>query len=210
MSEKKSRGAGRTRNFATEIYLDSAPENWFDILVDTKIPCFISPYHDKDYNVKRDENGELVPKKAHFHIMLMFDSVKTEEQAREVCSLFNGVGLEIVNSIRGYARYLCHLDNPEKAQYPIDEVRCLGGADYLNVVALPKDKYTAIREIIEYIRNNQIDSYAELLDYCAVQKTDWFVCLCDNGTYVIKEYIKSYRWEEDKRRLQERYNDYEE
>lgn len=47
----------------------------------------------------------------------MFDGVKTIEQAKDLFEQIGGVGCEKVNSIRGYARYLCHLDNPEKAQY---------------------------------------------------------------------------------------------
>lgn len=66
----------RTRNFATVLYSESAAENWRDILEQEFVPCFISPYHDKDINA----DGSV--KKPHFHIIIMFDSVKTEEQAR--------------------------------------------------------------------------------------------------------------------------------
>ena len=34
---------GRTRNYATIVYEESAPENWKDILQEIFIPCFISP-----------------------------------------------------------------------------------------------------------------------------------------------------------------------
>ena len=44
-TEKKSSGRGRTRNFATVIYPESAPENWQDILVEQFVPAFISPLH---------------------------------------------------------------------------------------------------------------------------------------------------------------------
>lgn len=196
-NEKGNSGRGRTRNYATVIYLDSAPEDWYERLVECKVPAFVSPYHDNDVN----PTGE--PKKPHFHVMIMFEGVKTSEQAQEVFDQIGGVGCEIVNSVRGYARYLCHLDNPEKTQYDTEQVRSLCGADYFGVICLPKDKYTAIREIIEFVKNNEIFSYAELLDYCSVHRQDWFICLCDNGTYVVKEYIKSYTWVDDRRLLQE-------
>lgn len=102
--------AGRTRSYACVLYPESAPENWRDILSDFHIPCLISPLHDKDVN----PTGEK--KKAHYHVLLLFDSVKSETQAREIFEAFGGVGCEKVNSVRGYARYLCHLDNPEKVQ----------------------------------------------------------------------------------------------
>lgn len=184
-------GRGRARNFATVVYLDSAPEEWYEILTELKIPAFVSPYHDKDINPTGEE------KKPHFHIMIMFEGVKTTEQAQEVFDKIGGVGLEVVNSLRGYARYLCHLDNPEKTQYNTEEVRSLCGADYISAIGLAIDKYTAIRELMEFVSNNCIYSYAELLEYCAVHRQDWFRRLCDNGTYVIKEYIKSKYWKDN-------------
>ena len=41
----------------------------------------------------------------------MFDVVKTIEQVKKVVAEFGGVSCEKVNSLRGVARYLCHLDN---------------------------------------------------------------------------------------------------
>jgi len=64
-------GAGRTRNFATVVYPESAPENWFSLLGELKVPCFVSPLHDKDLN----PNGEV--KKSHYHVLFAFDGVKT-------------------------------------------------------------------------------------------------------------------------------------
>ena len=104
MKEKNSR---RTRNFATVVYPESSILNWREVLQEQFVPCFISPLHDQDVN----PTGEA--KKPHYHVLIMFDSVKTVEQARDIFLKIGGVGCEIVNSLRGYARYLCHLDNPE-------------------------------------------------------------------------------------------------
>lgn len=188
MSNDKSNGKGRTRNFATVVYPESAPEAWQEILSQQFIPAFISPLHDKDVN----PTGE--PKKAHFHVLIMFDSVKTKEQAEEIFTLIGGVGCEKVNSIRGYARYLCHLDNPEKAQYDTSTVRSMCGADYVATIGLVLDKYKAIGEMIDYCKENNIVSYSVLLEYCRLERFDWFRVLCDNGTVVMKEYLKSKVW----------------
>lgn len=187
MAEKKS-SVVRTRNYATVVYPESAPEGWMDMLSSFFVPAFISPLHDKDVN----PGGEL--KKPHYHVIIMFDSVKTSEQAQEVFSAINGVGCERVNSIRGYARYLCHLDNPEKAQYPIDGVRSLCGADYSGIIGLAIDKYKAVGEMIDFCEENNIVSYSELLIYARIHRFDWFRVLCDNATMVIKEYLKSRTW----------------
>lgn len=190
MALEKSNGKGRTRNFATVVYPESAPSNWQDLLSDQFVPAFISPIHDRDIN----PDDEI--KKSHYHVVVMFDSVKTKEQAEDLFKLIHGVGCEIVQSIRGYARYLCHLDNPEKFQYQIEDVRSLCGADYVSTIGLATDKYKAISEMIDYCEFNNVDSYSDLLNYCRMNRFDWFRVLCDNGTLVMKEYLKSKSWTE--------------
>lgn len=178
----------RTRNFATVIYEDSTPENWLDILTDLHIPCFVSPLHDKD--VKEDGS----PKKPHRHVQFMFDGVKTVDQVQKIISNFNGVGCEVLESVRGYARYLCHLDNPEKAKYSISDVIELAGADYHEVIRRMTDKSKALSEMQDYIDENDIDSFYELASYSRNFRSDWYDCLINNGSYFIKEYIKSRTW----------------
>lgn len=181
--------AGRTRNFATIVYPESAPADWKTILQETKVEAFISPLHDSDLN------PDGTPKKPHYHVLIMFENVKTNEQASDFIEKIGGVGFEKLGSLRGYARYLCHLDNPEKHQYNPDAVQQLGGADYQGIISLVSDKYQAIREMIQYCTTNEILSYAELLNYAAENNETWFRCLCDNGTLVIKEFLKSLQWE---------------
>lgn len=186
MSEDKSNK--RYRNFATVVYPESAPDGWLDILSSFHIPAFVSPLHNLDLN----PTGE--PKKPHFHVMIMFEGKKSFSQAAEVFSAIGGVGCEVVQSQRGYARYLCHLDNPEKAQYAQDFVRSLGGADYPGTIGLILDKYKAIGEMIDYCEEYDVVSYSELLKYCRSERFDWFRVLCDNGTVVMKEFLKSRYW----------------
>lgn len=178
----------RTRNFACVVYPESAPENWLEILQNEFVPAFVSPLHDNDLN----PTGE--PKKEHFHVMIMFDGVKTTEQARDIFEKIGGVGCEVVQSVRGYARYLCHLDNPEKSQYNQEAVKCLCGADYVSVIGLSLDKYKAISEMIDFCVDNNYYSYSDLLIYCRQYRFDWFRILCDSGTVVIKEFLQSRYW----------------
>jgi plasmid replication protein len=182
--------AGRTRNFATVVYPESAPQDWLEKLAEAKIEALVSPLHDKDKN----PDGE--PKKAHYHVILMFETVKTTEQVKEITEKIGGVGVEKINSLRGYARYLIHADNPEKAQYNKADIKQFGGADYESICSLASDKYAAIREMIQYCTTNEIISYADLLRYAAEQNENWFRCLCDNGTVVMKEFLKSLAWEQ--------------
>lgn len=188
MAEKK-KPAARYRNFATVVYPESAPENWQGLLAEQCIPAFISPLHDKDIN----PTGE--PKKHHYHVVIMFEGKKSLDQAQEIFDIIGGVGCEKVNSIRGYARYLCHLDNPEKAQYDIAEALSLAGADYINTIGLATDKYNAISEMIDFCEIYDVYSYRELLIYSMNNRSDWYRILCDSGTYVLREYLKSRHWD---------------
>lgn len=184
-SKGKSSGSGRTRNYYSVVYPESAPDGWLEILQSQFIPAFISPLHDSDIN------DDKTPKKAHYHVLLMFDSVKTKEQAKAVFEQIGGVGCDVVQSVRGYARYLCHLDNPEKHQYDIRDVKCLGGADYQSIINLVTDKYKAIREMIAYCKSNGVYEFCDLFEYSAENREDWFRILCDSGAYVIKTFLTS-------------------
>ena len=193
MSDNNTRKDARVRNYACVRYPESAPDNWKDILSGHFVPALISPLHDKDVDPQNQ------PKKPHYHIVLMFDGKKTKEQATEIFSSFGGVGCEVVKSIRGYARYLCHMDNPEKAQYKQEDVVCLCGADYAGIIGLAIDKYKAIGEMIDWCKEYSIYSYSDLLEYARHERFDWFRILCDCGTVVMKEYLKSKDWTDKER-----------
>lgn len=187
-SSGDSYGKGRTRNYATVVYPESAPSDWKEILSRMMIPAFISPLHDSDI----DPDGVI--KKPHYHVMIMFDSVKTLSQAQSVFAKIGGVGSEIVQSQRGYARYLCHLDNPEKHRYDQADVTCLCGADYNAVILLVTDKYKAIGEMIDFCEEKAIISFSDLIVYARRERFDWFRVLSDSGSVVMREYLKSKAW----------------
>lgn len=188
MSFDKSSVSKRYRNFATVVYPDSAPSDWQRILADQLVPSFISPLHDSDVN----PTGEV--KKSHFHVIIFFEGAKSVDQAKEVFDLIGGVGCEVVKSLRAYSRYLCHLDNPDKAQYAVEDVKSLSGADYMGVIGLAIDKYKSIGEMIDFCVSEGVISYSDLLMYARLNRFDWFRILCDCGTLVMKEFLKSRSW----------------
>lgn len=180
----------RTRNFATVVYPESAPEDWKDILARHCVPAFISPLHDKDVN----PTGE--PKKPHYHVVIMFEGKKTLAQAKEVFDTISGVGCEVVKSIRGYARYLCHLDNPEKAQYDTSQVQCIA-SDYIGTIGLAIDKYVALGEMQDFCEEFNVFSFYLLSKYARQNRPDWYRILCDCGSVYMREYLKSKKWSSD-------------
>lgn len=188
VKRKNTKSLDRTRNYTTIVYPESVPKDWLSILDKQHVQAFVSPLHDRDIN----PDGEA--KKPHWHVLVMFDSVKTVAQAQELFEQIGGVGCQKVNSVRGAARYLCHMDNPEKAQYDSGDVRAFAGADYNEICSLASDKYRVIREMIAFCEDNNIINFADLLVYASENRNDWFRVLCDSGAFVVKEYLKSRKW----------------
>ena len=180
----------RTRLWWFVIYPESLPENWKEILLDLNVYGFVSPLH------RDDIDGDGKPKKPHYHVLLNFSGVKSYEQVKEISDSLNGASPQYPNDWRGACRYLCHLDSPHKAQYKIEEVIKLGGGeDYEVVIGLVSDKYRYIGEMMDFVRDNDVRSFAVLFDYSRLNNDAWFRCLCDSSSYVMREYIKSYSFE---------------
>ena len=189
MSEKKSRGSDRTRNRTFVLYEDSAPKNWADILDEEHIEWIESPWHDKDINA----NGE--PKKKHKHIALLFGGVKSYEQVKELTDKLNSPIPQRCHNAKAMVRYMAHLDNPEKAQYNVSDIKAHGGVDLAELLRpSSSERYTIIRDMIAYVKSNGVAEFQDLMDYAASEHfDDWFPLLCDNSAYVVNQYIKSQR-----------------
>lgn len=169
----------RVRNFASVVYPESAVENWIDILNDLHVAAFISPLHDKDI----DPDGNV--KKPHYHIMLMFEGKKDfENQVKPIFDTIGAVGREYIQSLRGYARYLCHLDNPEKHQYNVGDVISLAGADYLECIGLPDDVHKCICEMEAWAIENKCIYYSELSTFARMYKPEWHRVLIHNSIHI--------------------------
>lgn len=179
----------RVRNFATILYPESCVDNWKDILDSFHVPVLVSPLHDSDLS----DDGSI--KKPHYHLLFMFDSLKSKSQCNDYVIQLKSVGIEKVASLKGYARYLCHLDNPDKFQYSVNDVIAFGGASFKKVSSCSPDRHQVIRDMMSFIIDNDIDSFSVLLEYCAACNEEWFACLCDSSTFVIKEYLKSRYWD---------------
>lgn len=186
-AEKKSK-IPRTRNFATIVYPESAPDNWLEILSETHIPAFVSPLHDKDLTA----TGE--PKKPHYHVLIMFDSVKTYEQAIAVFDKIGGVGFFVVEVLRSMARYFCHLDDANKARYDIKDVIELSGSNYNDIISSSSDRYRTFGEMMDFCDYYNVNSFYLLSKYARLYKSDWYRILCDSGTVFMKEFLKSREW----------------
>ena len=180
----------RAKDWTFIVYPESAPADWRGILADKlQVKAIISPLHDEDVL----DDVEQTPKKAHYHVILRFDSKKSFAQIKEITDLLNQPIPQKIKSIEGAVRYLIHADSPDKAQYNQADIQVIGNIDldrYFKKTAIQKDELTA--EIMDYICDNDITELADLLDYCRCENIEWFRHLCSNA-YLIDKYITSRR-----------------
>lgn len=185
MSNSKKTATNRGRNWVFVVYEDSLPEGEpFKTLDEVKVPYFMV-WHDRD----ADPNGE--PKKKHAHILLMFEGNKSTAQMQAFQDAWKCPPPKRVENLRSMARYLCHLDNPEKFQYTYEDVASGYGADYINIINLAEDKYGAVRQMMQFVIDNEIEYYSDLLEYAAANNDMWFRALLDTSRQTMYEYIKS-------------------
>ena len=176
----------KSRYWAFIVYPESAPKDWREILCEKGCIFAVSPLHDKDVN----PTGEL--KKEHYHVLVQFEGPTTYKNVDEnICSIINATIPKKVISLRGYYRYLCHLDNPEKVQYDTKEIEEYGGFK----VELTTTEITTYKlKICEDIENNNIIEYRDLCEYYRNEIGDldlWEVA--SNHTYFFDKYICSRR-----------------
>lgn len=190
MAGQKSSGNKdkRTRNWMIIVYPDSAPERWEDILDEMHIAWACSPLHDKD------TNADGTPKKAHWHIVITFEGVKSYEQVEEISAALHAPIPQRIESIRGAVRYLAHMDNPDKAQYDRKDIRAFGGMeieDYLRTSE--QERGNVVRDMCRWVTDNNVTEMWSLMQYAMDNEPDWWEALISNSGYIMDLYIRSWR-----------------
>ena len=190
-NNKKS-ATPRHRNWGLIVYSESAPENWRDILKEEGVP-FAYILHDKD--TKIDENGEVVLKKPHYHIILKYRNQKSYQQMMVLTGRLRALNPMRIESLVGYARDFLHLDEESKYQfkYHISEVHVFRGFDFQDLVKPNKTElHDILRDIRSIIRNEGITEIKVLYDYLDEINHDYSRVL-DSKCYPIDRYISSSR-----------------
>lgn len=202
----------KLRNFAFILYPDSAKENWQQVLANLGQPVFWI-LHDKDFEVDKG-TGEIKEKKPHYHVMIMFENQRLVTAVTKVAK-FCGSNecIKKIKSKKAYARYLCHLDHPNKHRYNPEEVRSLNGADYNRTACTANEIEQRfddkLAEIINFCKENKVFVYCYLIDYCISERRDWLKILHKAGSgQLVREYIKSFRWAHYKKMEESRLLDF--
>jgi len=166
---------------------ESLPENWKAILGDLMIPWAISPLHDEDVNA----DGEI--KKAHRHLLLSFNTVKSYAQIEEITKRLGAPAPEPCLSTRGLVRYFLHLDSPEKARYKQEDIEYGGGFDLEN--ALKKtatEEEEILHAICDFLEEKGIQEYAYANSWIRHNKKEWWGVFRKNS-FIVSQIIKSQR-----------------
>lgn len=173
----------KNRHWTFVVYPESVKDDWINILIETGVPFAISPLHDKDLN----PTGEA--KKSHYHVCLTFDGPTTYNNVKtNICDVIGSTIPQRVLSLRGIYRYLCHLDNPDKHQYNVNDIQ-----EYNNFhIDLTESELVFEKaKIIDDININDLRDYFSLCKfYLEISDMQRFKIVSSN-TYFFSKYIDS-------------------
>lgn len=178
----------KKRNWAMVLYPESAPQDWREQLRLSGLQVAISPLHDKD------TNPDGTPKKAHYHVILVYGSPTTYSNVKALCDRLNQPIPQPLEQVRGYYRYLTHEDNPEKVQYSKADIQTLNGFDIREFVEMTKSEVVkAKRDVIQLIRDNGFTEYSELIDVLmdGGEATADMFDVASSNTLFFKSYLTS-------------------
>lgn len=175
------------------------------------VPCAASPIHCHDKFTSEDvrkwrkrhedsKTGEVPPeleesapkvgdcKKAHVHILFFLKGARTAEWFSDLMADIVYIPArrwEKVLHPDSAVRYLCHLDDKTKYQYSTLDVHGFGG---IKLSALLRQeefvKVQTLMYIHQYIRDNNVRHYADLVDW--VQDTgdyEFVACVSGRASY---------------------------
>lgn len=164
------------RYYACIIYNENNTEHeMLQVLKDSKIPCIVSPLHCDDVWTEtdvlriKDDRPELfddsyhIPggkKKSHWHVI--FEMPYSKQPKSSLAYLNDNLPksyhlnyIEGVGVLSIYCRYLCHLDDPSKAQYPKEQCHILNNmfVDF-SKPSPPKTQRNLLNDLTFFIANN--------------------------------------------------------
>ena len=154
----------RTKNRYFEAILYKEDENFSKYFNNIKTKFTEVTYITHDRDITEEENGEIIKKKKHMHIIF-----KVGENARHLNSIAKDIEIA-PNYLQGIKlipmlRYLIHLDNPEKTQYDIEEVQGELKQRLKQEVDKTIEDEIPIKEIVRQIKGKYIKNMLDLIEY---------------------------------------------
>ena len=147
----------KARYWTVVVYPESSPPDWVEQVKQTHLAYLISPIHDKDLTAVGDY------KKPHYHLVLMWENPTTFANVREVLKPITEVCPQAVNNLGRLARYLVHMDDPDKAQYDVADIQS-GGVDLEEMLYSQNNRAKHFELVHRYCLEHNITEYKDLLD----------------------------------------------
>lgn len=197
--ERKNRAAGtRHRVWMFVFYEDSADEGWRDTADELGLPFLVSPLHDKDAWTSADERknpdhkaGEV--KRPHFHGLVEYPQPVAYDQVKEDFAFLGTHSIKYAKSKASMALYLCHIKSHDKAPYDPADVLEYGGANWHDWCSELEDVHALMREMREFIRENNITEFDVFQDWCDENCDTWSRALDLKCAWAIGHYIERRR-----------------
>ena len=142
-----------------------------------------------------DVNPDGERKKAHHHIILAGKGTWIGYKTlQEFGKLVRAVALpQKCSNVEGYTRYLVHADNPEKYQYSKADIQIIGRFDIEKAFkSTTTENWLMTADMMDYIEEENITEFADLMLYARHNREDWFVFLCTSA-WTIEKFITSRR-----------------
>lgn len=186
----------RSYNWASILYAESCVADIENALLDLKVPCALSPLHDRD--IHDDDTGEV--KKAHYHLILHFTTLKSRRQVKEDLKSLGAVGAERVRDLRAYTRYLIHIDDPDKAQYDIKDLRVFNGFNISKYFEEGKmDIDSGFAALVKIALEQGYTEYCSLVTYCLECDAE-LLPSCRKSAYALTSFLRSRAFQNDKKK----------
>lgn len=174
----------KKRHWLYIVYPESAPEDWKEQLALTGVQFAVSPLHDRDLLV----NGDL--KKAHWHIIVIFDGPSTFLTAASFREITHGPYPKVCENLRGPFEYFTHKNDPDKAQYSSSDIELFNGFE---IDLSAKDVQRIKKELCEIIIKHNITEYMEFNLYVQYYLEADYFDVASNNTYYFNSLNNSFR-----------------
>lgn len=187
----------RTRNFMCILWKESTPEDFRERIKAYHVEAFVSPLHEHDTK----EDGTL--KKPHWHLLLRFKGKKSDEQ---VIAMMRDIGEKgacidptgrdfYVVDFQKSLRYHCHLDDPEKYQYPITDEWTTSSKDIYELMMDSKEESELVDQMLDWCTAHRVKYFRTLADFARKEREDWWRLIRNKNTVFLTAWFKSATYE---------------
>lgn len=178
----------KSRYWAFLYYEDSPIKNYKEYFIEHGSRVVISPWHDRDIN---ELDGTL--KKKHKHIILCYEGPVTESNVLHTIKPFNSPIPIPQDNFKGAIKYLTHSNNPEKAQYKIEDIEFVGYDSLSDIFEITEEDIRRIWQDIKKRTEEGILEYSDLTDYYLVGGYIQEFSYVINHTISVGKYLDSKR-----------------